>query len=228
MVHARTIIIEYKNTSCTNKLWQYAKLICTACVFISHPTHSSITTNALSIFTHHLLFCLQSFSITYLSFTNCPHHHLCRQSHHQTHHRCSSHNHRDRNRDIHYHHHSNYHRNHHPCHRKQCHQHSLSNAEHPGASLMCQRKEIEKQMTVKMIKDEDGNYVPEECCSFSRNFETGNIEIDDVNKVLATAFMCICTFLMRCKYIKIIAVSKETHHVFYITFKYCPTYTSLY
>ena len=33
-------------------------------------------------------------------------------------------------------------------------------------------------MTVKMIKDEDGNYVPEECCSFSRNFETGNIEID--------------------------------------------------
>ena len=36
-------------------------------------------------------------------------------------------------------------------------------------------------MTVKMIKDEDGNYVPEECCSFSRNFETGNIEIDDVD-----------------------------------------------
>ena len=36
-------------------------------------------------------------------------------------------------------------------------------------------------MTVKMIKDEDGNYVPEECCSFSRNFETGNIEIDYVD-----------------------------------------------
>ena len=36
-------------------------------------------------------------------------------------------------------------------------------------------------MTVKMIKDEDGNYVPEECCSFSRNFETGNIEIDHVD-----------------------------------------------
>lgn len=26
-----------------------------------------------------------------------------------------------------------------------------------------------------------GNYVPEECCSFSRNFETGNIEIDYVD-----------------------------------------------
>lgn len=36
-------------------------------------------------------------------------------------------------------------------------------------------------MTVKMIKDEDGNYVPEECCSFSRNFETENIEIDHVD-----------------------------------------------
>lgn len=34
---------------------------------------------------------------------------------------------------------------------------------------------------MKMIKLEDGNFVPEECCSFSRNFETGEMEIDDVS-----------------------------------------------
>lgn len=34
---------------------------------------------------------------------------------------------------------------------------------------------------MKMIKLEDGNFVPEECCSFSRNFETGEMKIDDVS-----------------------------------------------
>ncbi|CDB76592.1 putative uncharacterized protein [Blautia sp. CAG:237] len=34
--------------------------------------------------------------------------------------------------------------------------------------------------SVKMIKLEDGDYVPEECCTFVRNFETGEMEIDDV------------------------------------------------
>lgn len=34
--------------------------------------------------------------------------------------------------------------------------------------------------SVKMIKFEDGDYVPEECCTFGRNFETGEMEIDDV------------------------------------------------
>lgn len=35
--------------------------------------------------------------------------------------------------------------------------------------------------TVKMIKLEDGNWVPEECCTFGRNFETNEMEIDDVS-----------------------------------------------
>ena len=34
--------------------------------------------------------------------------------------------------------------------------------------------------SVKMIKLEDGDYVPEECCTFGRNFETGEMEVDDV------------------------------------------------
>lgn len=34
---------------------------------------------------------------------------------------------------------------------------------------------------VKMVKLEDGNYVPEECCSFARNFETNELEVDDVS-----------------------------------------------
>lgn len=34
---------------------------------------------------------------------------------------------------------------------------------------------------VKMIKLEDGNYVPEQCCSYARNFETGILEIDDID-----------------------------------------------
>lgn len=32
-----------------------------------------------------------------------------------------------------------------------------------------------------MIKLEDGNWVPEECCTFGRNFETNEMEIDDVS-----------------------------------------------
>ena len=35
--------------------------------------------------------------------------------------------------------------------------------------------------SVKMIKLEDGDYVPEECCTFGRNFETGEMEVDDVS-----------------------------------------------
>ena len=35
--------------------------------------------------------------------------------------------------------------------------------------------------SIKMIKLEDGDYVPEECCTFCRNFETGEMEIDDVS-----------------------------------------------
>lgn len=34
---------------------------------------------------------------------------------------------------------------------------------------------------VKMIKIEDGCYVPEKCCSFARSFETGFLEIDDIS-----------------------------------------------
>lgn len=32
-----------------------------------------------------------------------------------------------------------------------------------------------------MIKLEDGDYAPEECCTFGRNFETGEMEVDDVS-----------------------------------------------
>lgn len=35
--------------------------------------------------------------------------------------------------------------------------------------------------TVKMIKLEDGSWVPEECCTFGRNFETNEMEMDDVS-----------------------------------------------
>ena len=41
--------------------------------------------------------------------------------------------------------------------------------------------------SVKMIKLEDGDYVPEECCTFGRNFETGEMEVDDVSLPVVTA-----------------------------------------
>ena len=49
----------------------------------------------------------------------------------------------------------------------------------------------DKEMSsVKMIKLEDGDYVPEECCTFCRNFETGEMEIDDV--ILPCGCDCSC------------------------------------
>lgn len=44
--------------------------------------------------------------------------------------------------------------------------------------------------SVKMIKLEDGDYVPEECCTFCRNFETSEMEIDDV--ILPCGCDCSC------------------------------------
>ena len=34
---------------------------------------------------------------------------------------------------------------------------------------------------VRMIEFEDGHFVPMECCSLGRNFETGEMEIDDID-----------------------------------------------
>lgn len=53
--------------------------------------------------------------------------------------------------------------------------------------------------TVKMIKLEDGNWVPEECCTFGRNFETNEIEIDDVSLPCGCDCLAGDTFEDPCK-----------------------------
>ena len=52
---------------------------------------------------------------------------------------------------------------------------------------------------VKMIKLEDGNYVPEECCTFGRNFETGEMEVDDVSLPCGDDCSCGGVFEDPCK-----------------------------
>ena len=53
--------------------------------------------------------------------------------------------------------------------------------------------------SVKMIKLEDGNYVPEECYTFGRNFETGEMEVDDVSLPCGGDCSCGGTFEDSCK-----------------------------
>lgn len=53
--------------------------------------------------------------------------------------------------------------------------------------------------SIKMIKLEDGDYVPEECCTFCRNFETGEMEIDDVSLPCGGDCSCGGQFEDSCK-----------------------------
>ncbi|MBU5480911.1 DUF551 domain-containing protein [Blautia sp. MSJ-19] len=53
--------------------------------------------------------------------------------------------------------------------------------------------------SVKMIKLEDGDYAPEECCTFGRNFETGEMEVDDVSLPCGGDCSCGGTFEDPCK-----------------------------
>lgn len=53
--------------------------------------------------------------------------------------------------------------------------------------------------SVKMIKLEDGDYVPEECCTFGRNFETGEMEVDDVSLPCGCDCSCGGTLEISCK-----------------------------
>lgn len=52
--------------------------------------------------------------------------------------------------------------------------------------------------SVKMIKLEDGDYVPEECCTFGRNFETGEMEVDDVSLPCGCDCSCGGTLEISC------------------------------
>ena len=53
--------------------------------------------------------------------------------------------------------------------------------------------------SIKMIKLEDGDYVPEECCTFCRNFETGEMEIDDIGLPCGGDCSCGGQFEDSCK-----------------------------
>lgn len=58
---------------------------------------------------------------------------------------------------------------------------------------------VERKKHIKMIQDDDGNYVPEECCTFGRNFETGELEIDDVSLPCGGDCSCGGTFEDPCQ-----------------------------
>lgn len=53
--------------------------------------------------------------------------------------------------------------------------------------------------SIKMVKLEDGDYVPKECCTFCRNFETGEMEIDDVSLPCGGDCSCGGEFEDSCK-----------------------------